>query len=138
MMLQMLMGFGGAGSAPVGYSTGVITGATWVSGISTNSGFDATHGSSTGTALPGSRTLTAMYDIVNFDEYLTSYEAVLVITGFASDPGVEGYFSQASVGGVTLTAATAVYSYAAGGGQWSWPYQLFGISGSGTTDWTLS
>ncbi|UCH49050.1 MAG: hypothetical protein JSU95_04460 [Betaproteobacteria bacterium] len=79
-----------------------------------------------------------MYDVVNFDEYVTSYEAVLVISGFGSDPGVEGYFSQVAVGATTLTAATASYSYAAGAAQWSWPYQQLGIAGSGTTDWTLT
>ncbi len=136
MMLQALLG--ATGGSAISVSTGVITGATWTSGITTYSGFDATHGSSTGTSLPSARTLTAMYDLVNFDGYDVSYEAVLVISGFGGDPGVTGYFSEVAVGATTLTAATASYSYAAGAAQWSWPYQTLGIAGSGTTAWTLT
>lgn len=138
MMMQALMGFGGAGSAPVGYSTGVITQATWTSGVTTYYGFNGANGSSTGTSLPAARTLAAVYNRYDFDEYFNYNEAVVEISGFGGDPGISGYFVEAVVGGVTLTAASASYSYLAGTATWAWPYQAFGLSGSGTVNWTLS
>ena len=51
----------------------------------------------------------------------TSTSTAVVITGFSSDPGQNGYFTTATYNGNSLTAATAAtYTYSAGQATWSW------------------
>jgi hypothetical protein len=137
-MLQALLG--GSGGSAVGQATGVITQATWTSGDTTYYGFDSTHGSSTGTSLPGSRTLNSVYYYFVYDGATgeLSYGAVMTITGFGADPGALGYFSNMTVAGGTLSAADAVYSYSLGAATWAWSYAGWPLTGSGTADWTMT
>jgi Spherulation-specific family 4/Divergent InlB B-repeat domain len=103
-------------------------------------GYDSpTIGSYTPTALSGGRTLLGFYDIgaCSGGPTCATYNSVVTVGGFSSDPG-SGWLASVSANGVTKLGSTAFsYSYSSGSATWSWS-GTFGFTGSGTITTTES
>ena len=96
-------------------------------------------GSYTPTALSGGRTLLRFYDIGACSSGpipCATYNSVVTVGGFSSDPG-SGWLASASANGVTKLGSAAFYSYSSGSATWQWS-GTFGFTGSGTITTTES
>lgn len=88
------------------------------------------------TSIPGSTCTPASIHAKPIDRmYDSASSSTFLLTGFSSDPGA-AYFTSLKIGAVTKLASSAVYSYVSGSAIWVFP-TLFGLSGAGSTNWTV-
>jgi hypothetical protein len=84
-------------------------------------------GSLSNNAFSDGKTVTEFHDTIGGT-------SLFRVTGFAADPGQNGYFTSVTGHGTTKTAASASsYSYSAGAATWAWVASIFGFNTSGTT-----
>lgn len=83
-------------------------------------------GSYSPTGLTGGETVTALSDINSFAGCPST--AILAVSGFASNPGVD-WLTSVTCNGVTNPVSSATFEYLGGGqAQWQWS-QIFGFFG---------
>lgn len=89
--------------------------------LTVNSGYSAASGagSMSSTTVGDGQTVVAWYDSLLAG-------SVLVISGFAADPG-QDWFTTATYDGTSKSAASASYNYSAGTATWSWG-SVFGFA----------
>lgn len=78
------------------------------------------------TTLTGGRTVFGVYDVNAF--VCGTNAAVLIVSGFSSDPG-KGWLTSISCNGVSNSGSSATYSYSGGMGFWHWTTK-FGFAGN--------
>jgi hypothetical protein len=77
------------------------------------------YGSITSTTTLDGYTLVGFYDTVRGGKAGGYWATHLTIGGFSADPG-QGFLNSGTANGVTLTGASATYSYANGQANWVW------------------
>lgn len=130
MMLSMMVGFGGSGTAG---SAAVLVAGESSSSSAGDTGYSTSSiGSLTPTVTLGAGTVSSLLDSWTWDEITYAYQCAVVVTA-ASNPGAT-LWTNLSVGGVVKTSASAAYTYVGTAAVWTWANETFGLVSTNSYD----